>query len=97
MAFSAAKHDSNLDSKLGTAELLFESASRLGLRPTWISPDGLFVISRNEEEHYVNFAHSPLNSHVSASLAKDKYLTRLILERNNLPKAATGLSVRAAV
>ena len=70
--------------KVGTAELLFRSAQEMGLNPSWITSDGLFTVSINGREQYVNFARSPLNSHISASLAKNKYLTRCILERHNM-------------
>jgi glutathione synthase/RimK-type ligase-like ATP-grasp enzyme len=56
----------------------------MGLEPSWITPRGLFAISINGHEQYVNCARCPLNSHTSASLAKDKYLTRLILERHSM-------------
>jgi len=71
--------------KVGTAELLFRTAQDMGLSPSWITPDGLFAVLVNGRERYVNFARSPLNSHTAASLAKDKYLTRRILERHNMP------------
>lgn len=74
--------------KVGTAELLFRSAKEMGLNPSWITQDGLFAVLVNGRERYVNFARSPLNSHTAASLAKNKYLTRRILERydmHNIP------------
>lgn len=70
--------------RLGTAELLYRCARKMGLRPTWVTPDGMFAISVHGTERYINFARSPLNSHTGASLAKDKYLTRLILARHNM-------------
>lgn len=70
--------------KLGTAELLFRRADAMGLHPDWVTPDGLFAVRVGSREEYVNFARSPLNSHTSASLARNKYLTRRILERNNM-------------
>jgi len=70
--------------KLGTAQLLYKSAQQMGLNPAWVIPDGLFAISAAGQEHYIHFARSPLNSHTSASLAKNKYLTRLILERHGM-------------
>lgn len=73
------------DQKIGTAELLFQSAQKMGLQPSWITPDGLFAVQINGQEQYINFARSPLNSHTSASLAKDKHITRQILERHNMP------------
>jgi glutathione synthase/RimK-type ligase-like ATP-grasp enzyme len=83
---SATKPISTLASpKLGTAELLFRSAQKMGLQPSWIIPDGLFAVLVNGQERYVNFAHSPLNSQISASLAKNKHLTRQILERHDMP------------
>ncbi len=71
--------------QLRTPELLYGCAQQMGLQPSWITPNAMFAVSVNGREKYVNFAHSPLNSHTSASLAKDKYLTRLILERHNMP------------
>ena len=70
--------------KLGTTQLLFRAAQEMGLHPSWITPDGLFAVIVNGREQYVNFARSPLNSHTSASLAKNKYLTRCILERHDM-------------
>jgi len=57
----------------------------MGLHPFWLTPNGLFAITTVDGERYINFARSPLNSHVAASLSKDKHLTRLILERNGIP------------
>jgi glutathione synthase/RimK-type ligase-like ATP-grasp enzyme len=71
--------------KLGTAELLFRSAQKLGCKPSWIVPHGLFAITIDGTERYINHSHSPLNSHASISLARNKHLTRLILGRNGLP------------
>jgi glutathione synthase/RimK-type ligase-like ATP-grasp enzyme len=62
----------------------------MGLRPAWVVPNGLFVITVNGREQYINLARSHFNSAVSVSLAKDKYLTRMILQRsgmNNIPFA----------
>lgn len=86
MATSNVTKDTHAASKqkIGTAELLFRSAQEMGLSPSWITPDGLFAISVNNHERYVNFARSPLNSDTAASLAKNKYLTRRILERHNM-------------
>lgn len=71
-----------------TAELLYACAVELGMRPSWLTPKGLFAVTIDGKERYINYARSPLNSHVSISLAKNKYLTRLILERQgfkNIP------------
>jgi len=57
----------------------------MGLHPAWIVPNGLFVVSIGGREQYINLARSHLNSDVSVSLAKDKYLTRLILRRQGMP------------
>jgi glutathione synthase/RimK-type ligase-like ATP-grasp enzyme len=74
--------------RLGTVALLFQSAQRLGLRPEWITPDGLFVIKTLAGEHYISNGRSSLNSHVSMSLAQNKYQTRQVLDRHNLPNIA---------
>jgi len=71
--------------KLGAAELLYLRAEQMGLKPCWITPHGLFVITTESGEHYIHDARSALNSHVGISLARNKHLTRLILERHNLP------------
>lgn len=73
------------DQKLGTAELLYKHAQEMGLRPLWVTRKGLFVVSVAGQEYYINFARSPLNSHTSVSIAKNKYLTRLVLGRHGLP------------
>lgn len=67
--------------RLGTAELLFKCAKQMGLMPVWITPLGTFMIGVNGRERYINLAQSYLNSAASAGLAKDKYVTRRILER----------------
>lgn len=70
--------------KLGTAELLFSCAQQMGLKPVWLTPLGVFAINIGGQERYINLARSPLNSTAGASLAKNKYVTRRILERHNL-------------
>ena len=72
------------DRKLGTAELLFNRARQMGLQPAWVTPNGLLAISINGQEKYIHFACSPLNSHLSVSLARNKYMTRMILGRHNM-------------
>lgn len=72
--------------KLDTAELLFRCAEQMGLMPNWVTPFGTFgtfAINIDGQERYVNL-RSPLNSAASAGLAKDKYLTRQILERHDM-------------
>ena len=71
--------------KLGAPELIYNSALQMGLQPSWVTPGGLFSITVQGSESYINFARSPLNSHVGVSIANDKNLARLILQRNNLP------------
>lgn len=73
------------DLKLSTAELLYKRAQQMGLKPSWVKPDGLFAISVAGQERYINCACSPLNSHISAQLAKNKYLARLVLGRHDMP------------
>ncbi len=85
MDSSVAKPNRPAARKLSTAELLFRSAHQMGLQPTWIVPNGLFAIVHNNVERYINSGRSPLNTHTSASLAKNKYATRLILARHSLP------------
>jgi len=71
--------------KLGTAELLYRCAKQMNLQPAWIVQDGLFTIQTSSGEKYINFARSPLNSDIGISLAKNKYITRLLMGRHHLP------------
>jgi glutathione synthase/RimK-type ligase-like ATP-grasp enzyme len=63
----------------------------MGLNPAWLHrPGGAFVIQTVNGERYINGEQSVLNSQSGASLSKNKYLTRVILERNgyqNIPFA----------
>lgn len=70
--------------KLGTAELLFRCAQQMGLSPVWVTPLNVFAVVVNGRERYINLARSPLNSDASVALAKDKYVTRRILERHHM-------------
>jgi glutathione synthase/RimK-type ligase-like ATP-grasp enzyme len=74
-----------IEKKLGTADLLFNAARSLGLQPSWLGPGGVFAINHDGTEKYINYSRSPINSHAAVSLSKDKYLTRVILNRHNLP------------
>jgi glutathione synthase/RimK-type ligase-like ATP-grasp enzyme len=58
----------------------------MGLCPAWlIMPGGPFVITTQAGEKYINAEFSTLNSQLSASLSKNKNLTRIILGRHGLP------------
>jgi glutathione synthase/RimK-type ligase-like ATP-grasp enzyme len=72
------------DQKLGSIELLFKCAQQMGFTPTWITPYGTFAISVNGQEQYISI-RSSLNSAAGAGFAKNKYVTRRILERHGLP------------
>ncbi len=61
------------------------SAQKMGLQPQWLVKNGLFTITTDNGEQYVSQAKSPVNSHIHAGLAKNKFHTRLILERHGLP------------
>lgn len=70
--------------KIETEQLLFNAAARMGLQPDWVVPHGLFAITIDGREEYVNEARSPLNSALSISLAANKYYTRVVLERHGI-------------
>lgn len=55
----------------------------MGLMPVWVTAS-VFAINVNGQERYINLARSPLNSDASAALAKNKYVTRRILERHDM-------------
>lgn len=71
--------------KTATADLLFLAAQHMGLQPRWLTKKGLFVIHTAQGERYVNHARSSLNPQVNAGLARNKFHSRLILDRHNLP------------
>ena len=71
--------------KVGTSRLLFSRAQQMGLTPVWVTPSTTFAITVDGKERYVNLARSPLNSDASAALARNKYITRCILGRHNMP------------
>jgi len=56
----------------------------MGLQPVWVTPLGIFAIVLNGRERYINLARSPLNSAASTALAKNKYVTRRIMERHGV-------------
>ncbi len=70
--------------KLGTTELLFSCAQKMSLNPMWLIANNTFVFTVQKEEYYINLARSPLNSEASAAYAKNKYLTRIILDRHHI-------------
>jgi D-alanine-D-alanine ligase-like ATP-grasp enzyme len=72
-----------LSQKVGTAQLLFNAALNMGLQPSWVV-NGLFAVTINDKEEYVNYARSPLNTAVAVSLATNKYFTRMVLERHGV-------------
>ena len=73
------------DPELGTDELLFRCAQQMGLCPVRLAPRNVFAVTIDGQERYINLARSPLNSATSVALAKNKYVTRCILERHGLP------------
>ena len=70
---------------MSTTGLLFHQAGEMGLDPKWLVRNGLFAVTIDGREQFVNFERSPFNSHIGISLSGNKYLTRLILRRNGLP------------
>ncbi len=82
----AADPPSSLPSKkVGTTQLLFSSAQRLGLNPQRLGTSRVFSVATPGGERYINLTLSSLNPHLSSSLSKNKHLTRLILEKHSLP------------
>lgn len=84
-AFSVVKDTIVSSPVLGTTELLFRRSVDMDLQPAWVIPGKLFAVPIRGNETYINITQSPLNSHASVSLARDKYFTRRVLERNDIP------------
>ncbi len=71
--------------KLGSAELLFNIASRRGLRPSWLKQGSIFAIPTSGGECYINYSVSSINSQLSSSMVGNKNAARLVLARHGLP------------
>lgn len=74
--------------KLGSAELLFEAASKMGLRPSWLKQGAIFAIPTPDGERYVNYSISSINSQLSSSMVGNKNAARLVLTRRGFPTMA---------
>lgn len=71
--------------KKGTATLLFDRAFKMGLSPSWVTDNNVFVVNTQAGERYITNSVGGLNSHTSAGLARNKFVTRRILDRFGLP------------
>jgi len=74
--------------KLGSAELLFNAAGAMGLRPSWLKPGAIFAILTPRGERYINYSISSLNSQLSSSMVGNKNAARLVLARRGFPTMA---------
>lgn len=74
--------------RLGSSELLYNCAARMGLRPTWMRPRALLAIATPQGERYLCGATGSLNSQISRTLARNKLYARMVLERHLLPNIA---------
>jgi len=68
-----------------STNILFATASSMGLEPSWVVKNSIFVVTINGEESYIEFTKSSFNTELNAGLAKNKHYARKIIERNNLP------------
>ncbi len=73
---------------LGTAELLYNCAEHMGLRPVWLAHGNLFSVSTPLGERYVYDAKSTMNSQLSSNMTRNKLTTRLVLQHRGLPGIA---------
>ena len=65
--------------------LLIANASAQGLKPQLISKHGLVALTIGGSERYIFYDNSNPNSQPSRELAKDKYATRIVMDRVGLP------------
>lgn len=68
-----------------SAEAIFNAAKKLGLNPKLLTEYGLFEVIYKNKPIYFFHGTSYLNNALSSYLAKNKHVTRVILEKNNLP------------
>lgn len=74
--------------RLSSAELLFETAGIMGLRPSWLKQGAIFAIPAVDGEHYINYSISSMNSQLSSSMVGNKNAARLVLARRGFPTMA---------
>ncbi len=68
-----------------SARILFEEAQKMGLYPEWLTDYGLFSIKVEGNIHYIFYSNSILNNQLSYYLARNKHITRVLIEKNHLP------------
>lgn len=73
---------------LGSAELLFKAANKMGLRPSWLKQGSIFAIPTPHGERYINYSISSMNSQLSSSMVGNKNAARLVLARQGFPSMA---------
>ncbi len=71
------------NNSVSTIDILFARSEQMGLQPTWVLQGRLFAMRTEDGEQYVDAAS--MNPQTSGGLTKNKLLTRLIMERHNLP------------
>lgn len=74
--------------KLGSAELLFKAANKMGLRPSWLKRGSIFAVPTSDGERYINYSMSSMNSQLSSSMVGNKNAARLVLARRGFPTMA---------
>ena len=74
--------------RLGTTELLYNCAVRMGLQPVWLAHDSLLAISTPLGERYLYNGKNTINSQLSSNLTRNKLATRLIIKQHRLPNIA---------
>lgn len=71
--------------KYVSAELLYKEADKLRLNPIWETPHGLFSIQHKGKSIFIFYTKLHINSQLGAWMSQDKYLTHIILRKNNFP------------
>ena len=74
--------------QLGTAELLFNCAAHMGLRPAWVAHGGLITITTPVGDRHLYHAKSTINSQLGSSLTTNKLTTRQVMQQYGLPNIA---------
>lgn len=67
-----------------TAQLLFDEAEKLGLKPHWETHYGLFSITVNGKVEYVFYTRLHSNSRLGAWMAKNKQAAHIVLEKSGI-------------
>jgi glutathione synthase/RimK-type ligase-like ATP-grasp enzyme len=74
-----------MSSPIRSAGILFKEAEKLGLKPKLLTEYGVFLVEVSRKKIYLFDGRTILNNQMAAYIAENKHVTRLILQKEQLP------------